>query len=121
MRRAFCLLISLISAGCDASHVDDVPMIWVLNEPREFHGVRVRLRGICRIEFEGNALYLSRASYADRFGKQAIWLNIGWPVTPEVLKLDGHEVSVEGTFDADAKGHLGAFAGSLTEVRLSQR
>ena len=119
------LLIALAGASCDAavplvqrsSPVDDVPMISVLNEPQKFNAVRLRLRGICRIEFEGNALYLGRQSFNDRHAEQAIWLNLGWPVKPDVQRLDGQEVIVEGTFDAADKGHLGAFAGSLTDIQ----
>jgi hypothetical protein len=100
-----------------SSPVDDVPMISILNEPQKFNAVRLRLRGICRIEFEGNALYLSRESFTDRYAQQAIWLNLGWPVKPDIQKLDGHEVIVEGTFDAAARGHLGAFAGALKDIQ----
>ena len=92
-------------------------MISILNEPRKFNAVRLRVRGICRIEFEGNALYLSHESLADGYGKQAIWLNLGWPVKPEVQKLDRREVIVEGTYDAAAKGHMGMFAGSLKDIQ----
>ena len=61
-------------------------------------------------------MYSSRESFADRYGKQAIWLNLGWPVKPDVQKRDGHEVIVEGIFDAAAKGHMGMFAGSLSNI-----
>ena len=121
----FCVLVALVAASCDASvpavqrssPVDDVPMLSVLNEPQKFNAVRLRLRGVCRIEFEGNALYLNREAHADRYAKQAIWLRLGWPVTPDVQKLDGHEVIVEGTFDAATKGHMGVFAGSLIDIQ----
>lgn len=56
-------------------------------------------------------------SDADRLGRQAIWLNLGWPVNKDVQKLNGREVTVEGTFDAAAKGHMGTFAGSLKDVQ----
>lgn len=119
------LLIALAGASCDAavppvqraSPVNDVPMISVLNDPQKFNAVRLRLRGICRIEFEGNALYLSRQSFNDRHAEQAIWLNLGWPVKPDVQRLDGQEVIIEGTFDGAGKGHWGAFAGSLKDIQ----
>jgi hypothetical protein len=117
--------VGLVAAGCDASvpavqrssPVDDVPMISILNEPRKFNAVRLRVRGICRIEFEGNALYLSRESHDERYGKQAIWLQLGWPVKPEIQQLDGRDVIVEGTYDAAATGHMGMFAGALKDIQ----
>src|SRR6478752_5783673 len=112
-------LVAVVAASCDASvpavqhssPVDDVPMMSILNEPQKFDAVRLRVRGICRIEFEGTALYLNRELFAARRENQAIWLRVGWPVTPEVQKLDGREVIVDGTYDPAAKGHMGMFGG----------
>jgi hypothetical protein len=60
---------------------------------------------------------LSRESRDDRYGKQAIWLQLGWPVKPEIQQLDGREVIVEGTYDVAATGHQGMFAGSLKDIQ----
>lgn len=79
------------------------------------HGNRVRLTGWCRIEFEDTALYETRDAWKNR-NSVAIWLKVGWPVSKELLALNGRRVSVEGRFDADAHGHMGGFAGTIEDI-----
>lgn len=38
----------------------DVSLVQLIANPGDFHGGLVRVIGFCRLEFEGNALYLHR-------------------------------------------------------------
>ena len=82
-----------------------------------FDRVLVHVTGICRVEFEGNALYPSRESFDLRDNSHALWLNLGWPVSKDVLALNGRQVVVDARFDVSTRGHMGAFAGTLTDIQ----
>jgi hypothetical protein len=110
--------------GCDStpppvrqvSLVDEVHISDVLANPQKFHGVRIRMKGACRIEFEGTALYRNPDAYRHRRGADGVWLSIGWPVGPRIQAIDGQEVLVEGTFDSTRKGHEASYVASLTDI-----
>lgn len=115
---------TLLLVACNAelpsvkrdTRIDDVEFADILANPKKFDQVKVRVKGIARIEFEGNALYSDLAAYNSRTWKDALWLRISWPVTQEIEQLNGREVIVEGTFDASSKGHDDAFFGSIVSV-----
>lgn len=119
---------TLVLAACSAevpsvkreTVIDDVEFAHILANPKKFDHVKVRVKGFARIEFEGNSLYSDLAAYNSRTWREAIWLQIGWPVPQAIEQLNGREVIVEGTFDASSKGHDGAFVGAIVGVdRLS--
>ena len=96
--------------------VDDVELSDLLANPDRYHRARIRVKGIARIEFEGNSLYSDRSAFESRAWKKAVWLGVGWPVKDDVLALNGKNVVIEGRFDTSLSGHEGAFVGSIIEV-----
>ena len=114
-----------MSLGCDStppavrepSTVDEVTVSDVVADPQKFHAVRVRMKGVCRIEFEGTALYQNSDAYEQRRGAAGVWLRVGWPVAHGIQALNGQEISVEGTFDITKTGHEAAYVGNLTNIR----
>ncbi len=96
--------------------VDEVSLNTIVQDANKFHGLRVRVKGVARIEFEGTAVYSELKAYESRQMRDAIWLTIGWPVSADTLQLNGREIVVEGVFDASQKGHYGAYAGALVDV-----
>jgi hypothetical protein len=98
--------------------IDELTVSEVIAAPQKFQRTRLRVKGVCRIEFEGTALYTNREAMNDRTSAEAIWLTVGWPVPSDVQGLDGKEVSIEGTFDLGKKGHDAAYVGSLVDVNL---
>jgi hypothetical protein len=111
--------------GCSSSPLpqvrprqpDVVAVADLLRNATAFEQTLVSVTGVVRIEFEGNSLYPDEASYKGRDSTRALWLDLGWPVAPDISALDGHRVSVVGTFVTERKGHFGVFAGSLSDVR----
>lgn len=99
----------------------DVSIVQLIANPIEYHGKFVRVIGFCRLEFEGDALFLHREDFEQALTKNALWLDVGWP-TPEILqKLSDGYVLVEAVFDADSKGHMDLFSGSLKKVNRMDR
>ena len=99
----------------------DVPLEDVARSPQDFDQVLVRVHGICQIEFEGNVLWVSSDARAARRLDQAVWLDIGWPVSDDLKAMAGTEVVLEGRFDLYSHGHMGCCRGTLTDVRAIWR
>ena len=95
----------------------DVSLLQLIATPSEYGGKVVRVIGFCHLEFEGNGLYLHREDFERAISKNAIWLD----VDRDKQALSDQYVLVEGTFDGRGRGHLGMFAGSLTDVSRIER
>ncbi|TSC77719.1 MAG: hypothetical protein G01um101424_342 [Parcubacteria group bacterium Gr01-1014_24] len=99
----------------------DVSLVQLIANPSQYDGKLVRVIGFCRLEFEGNALYLHREDFEHSISKNAVWLQVGWPVPENLRAMSDEYVIVEATFSAEHKGHFGAFSGSLDEVKRLDR
>lgn len=95
----------------------DVSLLQLIANPRDYDGELVRVIGFCRLEFEGNALYLHREDYEHGISKNAIWLDVERPASG----LSNQYVLVEGVFDAGHNGHMSMFSGSLGKIRRMER
>ncbi len=94
----------------------DVSLIRLIANPNDFDGKPVRLIAFLRLEFEGDALFVSRADYENRISKNGIWIDIPDPVEKEASEYSDRYVLVEGMFSAKDKGHMGLFSGALQKV-----
>jgi hypothetical protein len=96
-----------------------VSFIHLLAHPERYHGKRVQLIGYMRLEFEGNSLYLSRELYEHGGMHDALWIDVeGMTATP---RFDEGWALIEGTFNAEARGHFGMFAGSVEKITRLDR
>ena len=96
----------------------DVSLIQLIAQPEKFQGKQVRFIGFLRIEFEGNAIYLHREDFDHMIADNAVWVNI----PKDMTKRQQDEVNMRyvicvGVFRADTHGHMGMFAGEITNVR----
>jgi hypothetical protein len=100
------------------SEIEFVSLIRLIQVPEKYDGVRVRVVGFAAVEFEHQALYVSREDLRHAVTKNALWLDI--PVTEEAKKLDGKCLLVEATFDKESRGHLGMCSGTLARVSRAE-
>ena len=125
--RALCVLLLLLAAIVSGCGHEPLPAVHgTVAEEMEFNRLittasdhnraLVRVTGWCRVEFEGNSLFVTREGYEQRKHNQGVWLNLGWPVSADVLALNGQWVVVEGRFFADDTGPYG-FAGMILEIQ----
>lgn len=70
--------------------------------------------GVCCIEFENCALYLSKEDYKYHNTKNAVWLVFGNAV--HYQKWNGKYVAVDGKFNKDNTGHFNAYSGAVEHV-----
>lgn len=91
----------------------EVALVELITRPEIWHGRRVAVSGYLHLEFEGDALYLSRTP---RRFREALWFDTEGLDPALLRRVNDREVRVIGTFDASAHGHMGLFAGMLTQV-----
>jgi hypothetical protein len=104
-----------------ASEPQEVSVIDLIANAPAWHGKLVRVIGFCRLEFEGNALYLHKEDFDRSISKNGIWLELGWPVPDKYRALTDQYVLVEAVFDAEEQGHMGMFSGMLRDIRRLER
>jgi hypothetical protein len=117
---AACRSASQSAFGQQESPVDQVSLDAVISEPRAFEGRHLRVHGVLRLEFEGNALYTSEAGLQARDEKRSLWivLNPAYLRTSRntLSRLSGHRVVVEGTVMPGEHGHMGLWPAEFTYV-----
>ncbi|MBI5874925.1 MAG: hypothetical protein HZB81_03620 [Deltaproteobacteria bacterium] len=92
-----------------------VSIVQLLANPEKYQGHLVMVTGFCRIEFEGNAIYLHQDDYTYGNTKNGIWLGID---RQEVrFKFEKGHCLVVGRFDAKNQGHMGLFSGALNDIK----
>src|SRR5262249_56553340 len=104
-----------------AAEPQDVSLVQLIANGPQWRGKVVRVIGFCRLEFEGNALYLHQEDFERGISKNAVWLRVGWPVPEKYRPLSDEYVLVEAVFDAEDHGHLGRVSGPLTDIRRLER
>ena len=105
----------------DSSHVAAVSILRVIANPKEFHGKRVQLMGFVHFEFEGDAIYLSKNDYQYGLDQNGIWLSIPKESMQKYREISDSYAVVDGTFNAESRGHMGSFAGSIENITLIKR
>ncbi|HLP08077.1 MAG TPA: hypothetical protein VK178_07915 [Opitutaceae bacterium] len=93
-----------------------VSIIRLIASPENYEGKCVQVTGFLRIEFEGNALYLAETDYRHRIGKNGLWVDASDERLRELSNFSGHYVLIEGVFEPDDTGHMGAFSGAIRDV-----
>jgi hypothetical protein len=98
-----------------ACTVYGVSLVELIANPRTYDGLRVRVIGWLRLEFEGDAIYLHRDDYTHALTKNGLWVQLGrdLPRGPECS--DGYAL-IEGRFDARHTGHMGLWSGAIVDI-----
>ncbi len=115
--------------------VINVSFVQLLGNPKQWNGRAVMVEGILNLEFEGDALYLSKCDYEYAVTKNAIWIDIDITKLREIdnvavvadgekiKKANGEYVLVEGVFRGSnlaGYGHMGLFSGELKVTRIAR-
>jgi len=118
--RASLLLLALLSLSAARSPVDadteptDVSIVQLIATPDAWEGKLVRVRGFCRVAFEETGLFLHREDSDVLNTWNGVWLDID-PASYQ--KLNEKFAFAVGRFTARSHGHLGAWSGTIREVR----
>jgi hypothetical protein len=95
-------------------------LIYLLANPQEFEGRRVRVVGFMHLEFEGTAIYVRRDDYESSLTRNGFWLSFR-DSTVNRTGLNTVYVILEGTFTGKSGGHLGLWSGTIRDVSFLAR
>jgi hypothetical protein len=118
MRTAIICTTALLLVGGSYAAADppDVSLVQLIATPERFDGKHVQVVGYCWLEFEGDALYLSRDDQANMVYRNSIWLSVSREDREKWLGMRGKYVTVSGTFRADFHGHMGMSSGAIEKI-----
>jgi hypothetical protein len=107
----------LLACACAiGAEPEDVSLIQLIARPQDYDGKFVRLIGFVNLQFEGNVICLHEEDCRRRLMRNCLWLD----ATDEVLRKrsEYHQkyVLVEGFFNANKHGHLGAYQGTIERL-----
>ena len=101
-----------------------VSILQLISSPEKYHNKLVRVIGAANTEFEGNKICLTKEHLKHWVSKNCVWHSpnyIKLLATPGMLeKFNGKYVLIEGIFNKNSNGHMGAFSGSLENVTRYQ-
>jgi hypothetical protein len=108
---------SVMNASTNAEQPITASIVQLIANPKEYDGKFVRVIGFASVEFEGTAVYLHQDDYKYDIPKNGLWLAID---AEGQKQFDGKYVLIEGTFDAEHKGHRGLFSGTIKDIKRLQ-
>ena len=112
------LLLMLLLSGQLFAQVPTVSILQLIATPEKYDGQVVRFEGVTHVEFEGNAIYVSKEHWKAQVSSFAIWMDLKEELAKSRQWLNGKYCIVEGTFHAKDRGHMGLFMGALSDVTM---
>lgn len=90
----------------------EVSMISLISDPGRYDGVKIRVIGYMKLEFEGDRLCSSREASDFFDGRSCLWVER----TASMPRRAAQYELIEGTFSAREHGHMGMFGGTLKNI-----
>jgi hypothetical protein len=94
-----------------------VSLLQLIATPEKFDKKPIRVVGFLRLEFEGNALYLHREDYENAISGNGIWVDVSAEMARQEANLNMHYVLLQGIFNANDRGHMSLWSGSIKKIR----
>lgn len=113
-----------------AEEIQSVSLINLIVNPEKYDLKMVRVEGYLHIKFEDSALYLSKSDADYLNGQNAIWVSFSENKDIKIQPLDRNiklskenlgyfdckYVLLEGVFNKNDHGHMGAYAATLEDI-----
>jgi hypothetical protein len=87
----------------------------LIARPEVYDGKQVQVIGVLSFGFENNALFVSGDDRLYGNSRAAVWLDRK-SACPECAAMNGKWVSVSGVYRPLEHGHMGLFAGTLSDI-----
>ena len=95
---------------------ESLSIIELIAQKEKFRNQKVRVKGILRLEFEGDSIYLDKESYSNRINKNSLYLLLSPELRDKAViikkDLEGKYVDLKGTLTLDT-GMWGLFSGTI--------
>jgi len=101
---------------------EEVSLIALIGNPKQYDGHHVRVMGFLNLEFEGNEIFVHKEDYDESISKNGLWVEMDRDSVqlPQVRACIKKNVLMEGTFDANNQGHMGMCSGAIKNVTRLQ-
>lgn len=99
-------------------HEFNISIIKLISTPEKYDGKQVQVIGYLNLEFEGNAIYLHKEDYSKGISQNGFWVNFSKEIAEKKNLKDYNKkyVIIVGTFDMNARGHMGMFGGTIKNI-----
>ena len=93
-----------------------VSLIQVIANPAAFDQKRIMVLGYAVLEFEHQAIYLNEADAKHGITRNGLWLDVNQAMYSNRARFHQRYVRVQGTFNAQRRGHLSLSSGTIENV-----
>ena len=93
-----------------------VSLVQIIANPAAFDQKRIMVIGYVVLEFEHKAIYLNEADAKHVITRNGLWLDVSDAIYSKRARFHQRYVRVQGTFDAQRRGHLSLFSGKIENV-----
>lgn len=99
-------------------HEFNISLIRLISTPEKYDGKQIQVIGYLNLEFEGNAIYLHKEDYSKGISNNGFWVNFSKEISEKKNLNDYNQkyVIIVGTFDMNARGHMGMFGGTIKNI-----
>lgn len=94
----------------------DATLIQILSDPVKYHKKMVRVVGYLHLKSYDDAIYLHEEDYRYALYGNSLWVDVTDDMRNHEDKLTDRYVILEGLFDAENHGTMGAFTGTIKNV-----
>ena len=98
-------------------------LVALLANPQHYHGRKIRVEGFMHVEFEGNAIYLSKDDADHLITSNGLWVSFDKNAIPYEGVVGPKEfhrkwVLIEGVFkyNPQGSGHFGGWSGEIKSI-----
>jgi len=102
----------------ESNDLYNVSLVKLIATPEKYDGKTIQVVGFLNLEFEGTAIYFHKEDYENGLNSNGFWVDFSKVIKSEKNLNDYNKsyVIIIGTFDMNAKGHMGLFGGTFKNI-----
>ena len=94
----------------------DVTLLQILSDPVKYHLKKVRAVGYLHLKRYDDAIYLHQEDYTYALYGNSLWIDVTDDMRNHEEKLSDRYVIIEGIFNAENRGPMGAHSGTIRKI-----
>jgi hypothetical protein len=106
-----------LSLGAFSAFALEASLLRILIDPNHYHRESVRVTGYLHLEKDEQALYLNEDDCKHAVYANSIWVDATDAMRDKREQLNGRYVVLDGIFDAEDRGEMGAHSGTLKQIK----
>jgi hypothetical protein len=110
------LFFVFVGCGSPTHDAGQIPLAEVIARPRHFDGRRIAVTGFVRLQFEGDAVYVTEEDFKRGRIQNRVWLDVPENILARKEDFNWKVALIVGVYNAKHKGHMSAFSGSIEQI-----